>query len=205
MNVKTSSSKNVVTIAISIFITTIVYNIVTIFGLLTFGSKIEGDLMVSYDASNVMVMVGIIIVAFKAVLTYPPVLFCARLAVDDIVVNLSRGLTEESEKTRRITIVLFWVLSNIVLAIYVPDISSTIDVTGTLAILFIFFLPGIVLIYAVTDNRVNTTSRTNYYLLAFTGIFYVLVGTFIFGVTITQIIMKDFTQGSKSVPIHLCT
>ena len=202
---KTTSSKNIVTIAISLFITTIVYNVVTIFGLLTFGSKIEGDLMVNYDASNVMVLIGIIIVAFKAVLTYPPVLFCARLAVDDLVVNITSGLTNESERNRRFTIVLIWFLSNVVLAIYVPDISSTIDVTGTLAILFIFFLPGVVLIYAVTDNRVNTTSRTEYYLLATTGILYVLVGTFIFGVTITQIIMKDFTQESRSVPIHLCT
>lgn len=161
--------------------------------------------MVNYDASNVMVLIGIMIVAFKAVLTYPPVLFCARLAVDDLVVNVTSGLSNESEKSRRITIVLLWFLSNIILAIYVPDISSTIDVTGTLAILFIFILPGIVLIYAVTDNRVNTTSRTKYYLLATTGISYVLIGTFIFGVTVTQVIMKDFTQGSKSVPIHLCT
>ena len=47
-------------------------------GYLTFGTKVLPDIMQSYDASDPIVMVGIIALAVKMITTYPPMLFCGR-------------------------------------------------------------------------------------------------------------------------------
>lgn len=205
MKEKSSSPKVFITILVSLLITAVAYNIVSIFGLLTFGSNIESDLMVNYDGSKISVIIGVCIVAFKSVTTYPPILFCARIAMDDILVKFTGG-SEDLEPFRRIVIVCIWFFSNIILALYVPDISSTIDVTGSFAILFIFILPGLVLICATLHyGNDYVMSESKFRKMMSIGIFYVLIGTFILGVTVAQVVMKDFTSESKPRPLSMCS
>ena len=55
-------------------------------------------------------------------------------------------LTEETaavnEFKRRCVIAIVWFTSNLLIALYVPNIAIVIDVLGGLAALFIFFFPG---------------------------------------------------------------
>jgi sodium-coupled neutral amino acid transporter 7/8 len=206
-NKSVSSVSQIVTIVSSFVICFAAYTLISIFGLLTFGENIASDLMVNYDASKVGVLVAIVVIAFKTVTTYPVILFCARTAIDDALVKILRiESPTESELLRRVLIVLIWFLSTLIFAIYVPDISSTINLVGGLAILFIFFLPGVCLISAAQVQRCSSSiSATSFTALSLIGALYVLIGAFIFGVTFTQVIMKDFVDTSlKPETISLC-
>lgn len=204
-NKSLSSISLIMTIVSSFLICFAAYTFISVFGLLTFGESIASDLMVNYDARKAGVLVAIVVIAFKTVTTYPVILFCARTAIDDALVKIFKiESPQHKEIYRRVLIVLLWFLSTLVFAIYVPDISSTINLVGGLAILFIFFFPGVCLISATEVQR-DCLSSCSFIFLTAIGVFYVLIGAFIFGVTLTQVIMKDFIEASlKAETISLC-
>jgi len=200
-----SSISLVMTIVFSFLVCFTAYTCVSVFGLLTFGQDIASDLMVNYDARKAGVMVAILVIAFKTVTTYPIMLYCARTAIDDALVQVLKiGFPEENELVRRIGIVIVWFFSTLIFAVYVPDISSTINLVGGLAILFIFLIPGCTLISAVEMKR-DHYSRVRFLSLTSLGVIYVLLGTFIFGITVAQVVIKDFFDSSiKPDVISLC-
>lgn len=107
-----------------------------------------------------------------------------------------------AEKFRRTVIVLVWFISSVVIAIVVPDIGVAIDLLGTLAICFIFVIPGLCLISATLRKDPDIVLLRDK-LMCCIGSAYVLVGAFLFGLTITQAILKDFIspQSDKAVPL----
>lgn len=54
------------------------YTITGTFGYITFGSKILPDVMVLYDASDPVVLIGIGALIVKMITTYPPLVLCGR-------------------------------------------------------------------------------------------------------------------------------
>lgn len=128
-----SSIKLRITIISSILICVISYSWAIIFGILTFGSgKLDTDLMKNYDPNEKVVLIGILCLIFKTVTTYPLLLFCARVAIDKWVQNLTRDLVPEPK--RRAFIVLIWFMSTLVVSTTLPDIGLIIDLVGTLAV-----------------------------------------------------------------------
>ena len=181
----------------------IAYTAIAVFGVLAFGSTVAPDLMLNYDASDLPVLVGITIVAFKTITTYPVLLFCARTAIDDFLVWRLRIINpERNEPRRRIMIVIVWFFLTLALAVVVPDIGSVIRIIGTLAIIFIFIVPGICLISVSNLIPWYEISNFRYYLLNLIGSVYTLVGAFVFGVSLTQSIEHVLTQGDASSPIE---
>lgn len=165
----------------------IAYTSVALFGVLAFGDQIYPDLMLNYDANDLLVLIGITIVAFKTITTYPVLLYCARTAIDDFLVLRLRIINpEQYQLERRLIIVFPWFFATVSLAIVLPDIGSVIRIIGSLAIIFIFVIPGICLISVSNLIPSHEMTLCRYYLLNAIGSLYTLIGAFIFGVSITQ-------------------
>jgi amino acid permease len=204
MREKSSSPKLMVTIVLSIAISMAAYTSTSAFGLLTFGSKIQADLLTNYDANNGLILLGIVGMAAKTVTTYPLLLFCARVALEDMWTELrGHSPTEAVAAVRRHVIVLIWFFSSLVIAVAVPDIGTAIDMLGALASLFIFIVPGMCFMRATLRKDPNLVLLKDR-LYIFLSCLYICLGSFIFGLTLTQTILKDFVQDPVK-KLSLCT
>lgn len=65
-------------IIVSIIIVFAAYTISATFGYLTFGVKINDDMLKSYDATDASVLIAIVMYLIKTYTSYPLNLFCAR-------------------------------------------------------------------------------------------------------------------------------
>ena len=176
------------------------YTVIAIFGLITFGSEyIDSDLMSNYDANSIIVMIGIIILIAKTITVYPLLSFCGRVAVDDFLRTIAqqiccsearRRANNGCEPFRRAFIVLIWVFSTIVVAIYVPDITLAIEFLGSFATLFVFIFPGICFLNAILIKDKNLFLLKDK-IYVFIASIYLILGVFIFGLTLTQTIEKN--------------
>lgn len=132
-------------ITFSILIVFATYTITATFGYLTFGDKIDDDLLKSYDSKDASVLVAIIMFLLKTYTSYPLNLFCARTAIEGLWVemrNLDAYNVERFEKYRRICIVTIWFFLSLVIALFVPNITVVIHYLGALAGTFMFVFPG---------------------------------------------------------------
>ena len=195
MKQRIGSTKTTLTIIISILICYLSYTLIAFFGLMTFGSQyIENDLISNYDANDVFVLIGIVIMIAKTITVYPLLLFCGRVAVDDFLKTIGQFCLSTIcgnclEPFRRVLIVLIWVFTTIVIAIYVPNITIAIESLGSFATLFVFIFPGICFLNAIL------VKDKNLYLLKdkiyiFIASLYIVLGVFIFGLTLTQTFEK---------------
>lgn len=187
------SPKLILTVLSSFLICLLAYEAIAVFGVLTFGSLLHSDLMLNYDASRPVVLIGISALVFKTVTTYPLILFPARLAIDEAVVRLFRlnANPESGERKRRFFIVMTWFVSTLVLAVFVPDISSTISLMGSLAVCFTLILPGVCLLSAANTMHWNYSTR-KLVTMNVTAVILILFGVFVFGLSITEIVIHNF-------------
>ena len=65
----------------AIAICVLVYTGAATFGYLTFGSKVDDDIISNYSANKPTVMVALIAMAAKTYTTYPILLFCGRFVL----------------------------------------------------------------------------------------------------------------------------
>ncbi len=85
-----------------------------------------------------------------------------------------------------------WFFISLVLAIFVPQISYIISLTGGLAASFIFLFPGFILLRLMLKpgTEVIRNERCKIPLIVF-GCLIIILGTFIFGLSIVYTIMND--------------
>lgn len=183
------------------------YSVTSIFVILTFGSGgIDIDVMKSYDAEQLVVLIGNISLAVKSVATYPLLLFCAKIALQDIYLRLRRPATEEG--IERYIIVVVWFVSTVIIGSIAPDIRIAIDSLGLIAALLMLIFPGLCLISAILQKNIDTSPKI--YLLKdkiyiFLGSIYTMIGAFILGLTFTQAIQTDFIREITSNKVKLCS
>ncbi|KAG9508800.1 putative sodium-coupled neutral amino acid transporter 7 [Fragariocoptes setiger] len=125
------------------------YNVVGAYGYLTFGSNVNPDITLLYDGTDPVVVIGIIALVIKIITTYPPLLFCGRGALDGLYAEfrqMSPNKFAETETKRRVIITSIWFILTVVLALYAPNISITIQLLGSLASVNVFVFPGMCLI-----------------------------------------------------------
>ena len=65
------------TVSVAMIICIISYTIPAVFGFLTFGSKVDSDILVSYSP-DAPVLVAVVMIAAKTYTTYPILLFVGR-------------------------------------------------------------------------------------------------------------------------------
>ena len=159
-------------------------------GYLTFGSKVNPDILLNYDASRPEVMFGVIAMAVKTVFTYPILLFCGRealqSAIKDFKMSLGYQVDPDSQNiVQRVVIVILWFSLSLICAIFIPDIGKVIKFLGCLAAFFIFFFPASSLIANTFKSDPSLIGRKGQ-LLVLLGSVFMVVGAFILGCVVTQ-------------------
>lgn len=185
MRCKTCSRKTILTVLTSCAVCAFAYTFVSYAGIATFGGEhLSADLIRNYDARLPFVLIGIVLFGFKNAVTYPVVFFCAREAIVDQL-EKRPNLWPCLVGYRRHLITLGWFLSALVISIITPDIGYVISLLGTMAVLFMFILPGMCLVQVVrvTDPDAD---RSKSWLLYLIGGFYILLGILIFILTTIQ-------------------
>ena len=162
--------------------------------------------------------------ALKTISTYPILLFCGReamtSAITDIKLMCSRstptspgGELVASERTpndleqleeheldtnvkQRCIVVLIWYALSILCAILVPNIGTAISFLGCLAAVFIFTIPGLILMALILRSDSSLVRTANVALLVLSGVFNV-IGAFIFGVVLTQDVQQIVYSSSS--------
>ena len=163
-------------------------------GYLTFGSKVNPDILLDFDANRPEVMFGVITMAVKTVLTYPTLLFCGRKALQSAIIDLKLSLgyqvDPDSESiVQRVLIVILWFGLTLICAIFIPDIGKVIKFLGCLAAFFIFFFPAASLIANTFKSDPSLIGRKGQ-LLVLLGSVFMAVGAFILGCAVTHNIQQ---------------
>lgn len=89
---------------------------------------------------------------------------------------------------QRCVVVLCWYALSLLCAILVPNIGTAISFLGCLAAVFIFTIPGLILMALILHSD-SSLVRTDMALLILSGVFNV-IGAFIFGVVLTQDVQR---------------
>ena len=170
-------------------------------GYLTFGSKVNPDILLDYDANRPEVMFGVIAMAFKTVFTYPILIFCGReallTAIKDAKTSLGYQVDPDSQNiVQRIVIVILWFGLSLICAIFIPDIGKVIKFLGCLAAFFIFFFPASSLIANTLKTDPSLILRKGQ-LLFLLGSVFMVVGAFIIGCGFTQDIQQIISTPSS--------
>lgn len=179
---------------IAMGICTTAYAITGSFGYLTFGVKVKSDVLLNYHPNDVLVNIARVVLTIIVLSTAAMVLFCGRSCVEGLYLSffrMSPALAEVNERRRRIVQTLVWFALSLVIALFVTDIGYAVALIGGLAALFIFFYPGICLVQEMLQYPVLTSSRK---LLIILGLFYVVLGVFIFADSEVVAIMKDINK-----------
>lgn len=141
------------TISFAMIVAGIIYAIVCIFSILTFGNSIESDVIESFTSKTWPVLTTIGIIAFKSIVTLPMAFLPLRLALVDIVSKLSSKFDSFKESTKRISVTLITLNVALILALYIPDILMAVNILGCFAVIFIFSLPALCYLNLIKENR----------------------------------------------------
>jgi len=98
---------------------------------------------------------------------------------------------------RRICIASTWFVLSIILAIEIPDIGTVISLLGSLAAVFIFIFPGLCLLQSTLLEDPGIVELRNKFKIMLAA-FFLTLGTFLFGVVLTQGLMQDFSGTHQS-------
>ncbi|CAG2243655.1 SLC38A7_8 [Mytilus edulis] len=181
------------TISCAMLLCIVTYTGTAVCGYLTFGENITSDILLSYDP-DIWVIIAVILIAFKTYTTYPILLFCGRAALVSLWVDIrkmSLHEIEDSERNRRIIVTIVWFILTLLLAVFIPNIGVVIQILGAFAAVFIFIFPGMCMMSAVqnlVDDGIWTRRLKG---LAIFACAFILIGAFIFGLTLTQSVIAD--------------
>uniref|UniRef100_T1INZ5 Amino acid transporter transmembrane domain-containing protein n=1 Tax=Strigamia maritima TaxID=126957 RepID=T1INZ5_STRMM len=166
------------TVFAAIIICMLVYSLAGAYGYYTFGSKVPSDVLEDYNAKKPLVLVGILMLTVKTITTYPILLFCGRVAIDGLIASrISHNSAILNEKKRRIIICLVWFATTLIITAFVPNISSVIDILGSLAAIFIFVFPGLCWLMATLTKDETLVLRKDRLIVVLSCIF-IAIGMF---------------------------
>ncbi|KAJ8303160.1 hypothetical protein KUTeg_019556 [Tegillarca granosa] len=120
-----------------------------------------------------------------------------KAALDCLWVDIWKMTPEDqelTEKRRRILVSSIWFLLTLVLAVFIPNIGVVIQILGAFAAIFIFIFPGMCLLSTVLNDTTDKWVRRFRSVVIFSCTF-IILGAFIFGLTLSQSIVKDTSKG----------
>ncbi|XP_059170117.1 sodium-coupled neutral amino acid transporter 7-like [Physella acuta] len=187
------------TVTLAMILCIITYTVTAALGYLQFGDTITNDILLSFNPTA-EVMVAVVLVAVKTYTTYPILCFCGKAAFDTMWSMFWKMSPEEilhKEKMRRVITTLVWFTLTLLLSIFIPNIGVVIQILGAFAAVFIFVFPGMCLLKTM-QNRIESgeAQPRKVYVFRWIAIVFLVLGVFIFGLTLSQAIMKDI-QGAK--------
>lgn len=193
-SLKHKTSRNwllIISCAIGICFST--YTLTAICGYLTFGDKVSSDVLQSYDASDVSVIIARVAIFVAMLTSYPVVHFCGRAAVTTLLVKIGLFAGESMrEGVRRVVQTSTWFGLSLLLALFIPDIGKAIALVGGLAGCFILVFPGLCFVnVALKHDDLSATTKRN--LLAF-GSVLTIFGCFLFGEITAQAVINNIAN-----------
>ncbi|XP_006888941.1 PREDICTED: putative sodium-coupled neutral amino acid transporter 8 [Elephantulus edwardii] len=165
----------------------LIYSLTGAFGVLTFGSSVSADILLSYPRDDVVVIVARVLFAVSIVTVYPIALFLGRSVLQDLWGRSCWVPAATSEMGARMLLTSLWVATTLTLALLLPDLSKVIDIIGGISSFFIFIFPGLCLICAVDVEPLGPRLKC---CLELWGVVSVLVGTFIFGQSTVDAVLE---------------
>ncbi|PAA59189.1 hypothetical protein BOX15_Mlig011399g1, partial [Macrostomum lignano] len=168
------------TVSFAMLICFLAYSATAVFGYWSFGAAVQSDILRNYDATP-DVLIGMCLLAFKICTTYPILLFCGRAALDSVALPLLRLDPDRicrTERVRRFGVTIVWFGLTLLLAVLIPNIGDVISLLGSLAAVFIFIFPGLCLFKIGLDDAS--------WLKQLAAAVFLVLGSFIFGVTTVQ-------------------
>ncbi|XP_059148108.1 sodium-coupled neutral amino acid transporter 7-like [Physella acuta] len=195
-----------VTLAMILFVVT--YTVTAVLGYLQFGDHVTNDILLSFNPTT-DVMVAVVFYSVKTYTTYPILCFCGKAAFDTVWSMLWKMSPEEilyREKTRRVITTLVWFTLTLILSVFIPNIGVVIEILGAFAAAYIFVFPGLCLLKTMQD-RLESGEKQNkkVHLLRVIAIVFIVVGVFIFGLTLSKAIMKDIKGVKPDSSIFTCS
>ncbi|XP_015584881.1 putative sodium-coupled neutral amino acid transporter 7 [Cephus cinctus] len=180
---------------ISMIICFLAYTIVGIIGYGTFGiGRVPSDILQGYTDKSIFLTIAIISIAIKNFTTYPIVLFCGR----DALLSLF-GRDTDNGLVTRVFVTLIWFTLSLIIAILVPDISSVINLLGSLSAAFIFLFPGICLLQSTLLKDPNLCLNKDKIIIII-AIFITALGAFVAGVVFVEA-LQDLSKESIKPPL----
>ncbi|KAI4885090.1 hypothetical protein NFI96_023139 [Prochilodus magdalenae] len=175
---------------VSMFFCLVIYSLTGIYGYLTFGKNVAADILMSYSGDDVLMIIARLLFGVSIITIYPIVLLLGRSVIQDPLLKC-RGkhfmVTNSFETCTRVGLTIMWIVTTVLIAVFVPDISKVISVIGGISAFFIFIFPGLCLIFAMQSQPVP--ARLRVVLIAW-GVITLLCGTFIFGQSTSIAIMQ---------------
>ncbi|XP_066541444.1 putative sodium-coupled neutral amino acid transporter 8a [Hoplias malabaricus] len=180
----------VVISVVSMFFCLVIYSLTGIYGYLTFGRNVAADVLMSYGEADLVMIIARLLFGVSIITIYPIVLLLGRSVIQDPLLQC-RGkysiVTNFFETCTRVVLTVTWIITTLLVAVFVPDISKVISVIGGISAFFIFIFPGLCLIFAMQSQPVS--ARLRLVLIAW-GVITLLCGTFIFGQSTSIAIMQ---------------
>ncbi|XP_058135632.1 solute carrier family 38 member 8 [Dasypus novemcinctus] len=171
----------------------LVYSLTGAYGFLTFGTEASADILMSYPADDVAVLVARVVFAVSVVTVYPIVLFLGRSVMQDLWRRThrwargSRAPVDPAGLWVRMPLTVLWVALTLTVALLVPDLSEIIGAIGGVSAFFIFIFPGLCLIRALDAEPLGPRVKCG---LELWGAVSVLVGVFIFGHSVATAVLE---------------
>ncbi|KAK3724317.1 hypothetical protein RRG08_043313 [Elysia crispata] len=194
-------------VGLAMLLCEIIYTVTAILGYLQFGGNVTSDILLSFKPDTT-VMIAVVLIAVKSYTSYPMLHFCGRAAFECIwttIWSMSVEDTARHEKIRRIITTVVWFGLTLILAISIPNIGVVIQVLGSACAIFIFVFPGICLFKAMQNQLESGISQSQkVYWLRGLAVFFIVVGTFIFGLTLSQAIIKDLKGAKRDSSQYTC-
>ncbi|XP_072551665.1 putative sodium-coupled neutral amino acid transporter 8a [Salminus brasiliensis] len=166
---------------VSMFFCLVIYSLTGIYGYLTFGKNVAPDVLMSYSGDDVLMIIARLLFGVSIITIYPIVVLLGRSVIQDPLLKCRRThlmVTPCFETCTRVGLTITWIVTTLLIAVFVPDISKVISVIGGISAFFIFIFPGLCLIFAMQSQPVS--ARLRIVLIAW-GVITLLCGTFIFG------------------------
>ncbi|XP_072135365.1 sodium-coupled neutral amino acid transporter 7 [Mobula birostris] len=160
-----------------------VYTGTGVCGFLTFGSRVNVDILLSYPSTDISVAVARASIILCVLTSYPILHFCGRAVIEGLWLRCKGEALEVDryrEGRRRILQTVTWFVLTLILGLFIPDIGKVISVIGGLAACFILLFPGLCLIKAKL-SEIQQSNSASWWLRVLFGIFMVCLGAFIFG------------------------
>jgi amino acid permease len=127
-------------IVTSMFICFMIYSLVGVFGYLTFGNKIKGNIMGYYDLKDVFVTIGLLCIGVTVVLSYPIHSLTARQAIESLI------FPEGLHGIYYVIITLAIVFGSLGFALVIPGILQIFGLMGSIgSVSLMFIFPGLIL------------------------------------------------------------
>ncbi|XP_059148104.1 sodium-coupled neutral amino acid transporter 7-like [Physella acuta] len=182
------------TVTLSMVLFVVTYTVTASLGYLQFGENVTNDILLSFNPTT-DVMVAVVLFAVKTYTTYPINCFCGKAAFDTVWGVLWKMSPEEilyREKMRRVITTLVWFTLTLILSIFIPNIGVVMEILGAFAGAFIFIFPGLCLLKTVQERLESGEKQAILvHVLRGVAIIFIAVGVFIFGITLSKVIMKD--------------